>query len=114
MLKRYKRKERVFYLVPGRAHSFSSMGEQGVGMRKRRSLHTANGEKRERGNRDHEVSWWEELCSVGSSAPEGSVKLEERKWPAVGMCQRRFQGEGGFELSLEEQRDLVRLRSVGG
>ena len=51
---------------------------------------------------------------MGSSAPEGSVKLEERKWPAVGMCQRRFQGEGGFELSLEEQRDLVRLRSVGG
>ena len=68
-------------------------GEQGAGRRKRRSLHTANSEKkRERGNRDHGFSWWEELRSVSSSAPEGSVKLEERKQSRSGDVSEKISG----------------------
>ena len=69
------------------------MGEQGAGRRKRQSLHTVNGEKKqERGIRGHEVTWWEELCLVSSSAPEGSVKLEERKWPRSGDVSEKVSG----------------------
>ena len=65
-----------------------------MGRRKRQSLHTANGEKRERGNRDHEVSWWEELCSVGSSASEGVCEIGgEKAAPQWGCVREGFREE---------------------
>lgn len=49
---------------------------------------------------------------MSGSAPEGSVKSEKRKCVLWLGCQRRFQGGGGFELSLGGQWDLVRLRGT--